>query len=276
MNHLLWVEAPISLHMETAFHLGTGHSEGLIDRTVRLTAAGEPYIPATALKGALRETAERIVGQLNQIMRNEGFEEEQLLGLRRRAGQRLKQFCRAPWPETMCQDPHPCVLCRIFGNVFTGERLLVDDARMEHSNESSDVRRNVIKKYPDLLTETDASRDLVETHTRVHIDRRRRGAKEHALFTTAYVQRANVFTSLLSGHLQVGTSHPDSTTYPLESILLAATLKAMDQIGADASTGRGRCRIEVDRLVLDDNEIDIDELVRQLDLDLLLLLLDEF
>jgi hypothetical protein len=76
------------------------------------------------------------------------------------------------------------------------------------------------------------------------MDRRRKGAKHGALFTTEYAQAHTPFRSQLSG--QVPLTPINGEGPPAELVLLAATLRATDQIGGEASAGRGECDLQVE------------------------------
>ena len=221
------VRATLRLTFEHPFHVGTGRAEGLVNRTIRRTALGAPYVPGSALKGALRETAERLVFRLDEDARilDELIEPAQYLGYRRRGSATLSELCRAPRPEGMCQSKTPCIVCRLFGNVFTGTRLLVSDARLAPEAAS-------------------AAQEDIETRTQVQIDRRRRGAKHGALFTSEFARPAGAFEATLEGQIPL-TPLPDADADApwAEAVLLAATIAATDHIGAGTSSGLGQCRL---------------------------------
>lgn len=241
-------------------HIGTGRAEGLVNRTVRRAADGRPYVPGSALKGALRMTAERLVHQFNAMLDGEGLSPSEKLGYQHRGTDVLDKPCQGPRPETMCQSQNPCIVCRIFGNVFTGTRLHVDDAYPRH-----DVMRESIKTLAEIhqkeanASESSRSSDsrppakdrtfsrsgAVDTLTRLSVDRRRRGAKSGALFTSEYSQPTSGFTTTLSGALPY-TPLEMVDGLPAELVLLAATIAATDQIGGEATTGHGLCRLVID------------------------------
>ncbi len=241
-------------------HIGTGRAEGLVNRTVRRAADGRPYVPGSALKGALRMTAERLVRQFNVMLDDEGLSPFEKLGYQHRGTDVRDRLCQGPRPETMCQSQDPCIVCRIFGNVFTGTRLHVDDAYPRH-----DVMRESIKTLAEIhqneinTSESSKSSDsrlpakertfsrsgAVDTLTRLSVDRRRRGAKSGALFTSEYSQPTSGFTTMLSGTLP-HTPLEMADGLPAELVLLAATIAATDQIGGEATTGHGLCHLAID------------------------------
>ncbi len=225
----LSVDTSLHIRFEGATHIGTGRSEGLLDRTIRRDGAGEPYVPGSALKGALRMTAERVVGQLNEISE---LEPEWRLGLRRRGDRVQDERCLAPRPEEMCQSHDPCVVCRLFGNVFTGPRLQVGDAHVHEENPLTASQHS------------SGRRRSTDVLTRLRIDRRRKGAAKGALFSSEYDYPDASYASTLTGTIPV-TPLIEFQDVPAELVLLAAAVAATDQIGGEASTGHGACRLEL-------------------------------
>jgi CRISPR/Cas system CSM-associated protein Csm3 (group 7 of RAMP superfamily) len=247
MPDLHAISVPIAIEFAGTVHLGTGRAEGLIHRTVRRAPDGHPYVPASALKGALRMTAERIIQQLDHILRSgDKVPPRWRLGRRRRGNEVLNTSCRAPHPEEMCQSHEPCIVCRVFGNVFTGERLHVNDAHPETGplQESLRALRNLQAGKEGASAQSPRPRASdVDILTRLAMDRRRRGAKQGALFTSEYSRPESVFTSTLEGAIPY---HPlGDGLPPAELVLLAATLTATDQIGGEASTGHGQCQLHI-------------------------------
>ena len=90
MEHL---RLELRLVLSTAFHT-TGNRRRLgADKALIMSADGRYVIPATTLKGALRERAE-------SLLRAWGH-----------------SICTAPSPETMCSDPENlCLVCQVFGH----------------------------------------------------------------------------------------------------------------------------------------------------------------
>jgi len=258
MTDVFPLDVSIMLHFDQAVHLGTGRREGLVHRTVRRAADGQPYVPASALKGALRQTAERIVRTLDAADAFGDVAPEKHLGYRRRGTTVLDEPCRAPRPEEMCQSPTPCLVCRVFGNVYTGRRLIVDDAYLGASPERNSLNAVLAsgggasddaeeEKGGEVVRIATSGREArTETITRLQVDRRRHGAKSGALFTTEYARPQSSFASRLTGEIpRTPLTNEEADGEPAELVLLAAALRATDQIGGEASTGRGLCRLVV-------------------------------
>jgi CRISPR/Cas system CSM-associated protein Csm3 (group 7 of RAMP superfamily) len=237
------VTIPLTLTFNGTMHLGTGRAEGLLNRTVRRSADGRPYVPGSALKGALRMTAERFVQQLNVANTLDPVVQ---LGRRRRGDTILDTPCQAPRPEEMCQSRTPCIVCRVFGNVFTGTRLLVDDA-YPGSGALRDSMSTLLDLQNDEKTRegegpSDPRASAVDVLTRLSVDRRRKGAKKGALFTSEYSRPESGFRATVSGALP-WTTLDDVDKVSAEMVLLAAAIAATDQVGGEATTGHGQCTI---------------------------------
>lgn len=269
---LLPLRAPLHVHFQTPYHLGSGRAEGLVNRTVRRTADGHAYVPASALKGALRQSTERLVALLNQSLRQLGADEEDCLGRRHRAGTIQPVPCRAPAPSEMCQSTTPCIICRIFGNVFTGSRLVVDDTYPDKDQKEVKVLKALAESGEIQVPRFRSAGH--ETITRVRMDRRRRSAEAGALFSSEYSRAELILRSRLSGHVQQAANPAEGQTPP-ELILLAAAIRFTDHIGAEVSSGRGHCRLTCgldDRLEAGGAPYRLDDLIDRLDSEDLLLL----
>src|SRR2546425_3078564 len=158
------VQIDYDLHFTAPFHLGTGIRAGLIDRTVMKDNSGYLYVPASTLKGVLREYCERLLrfylpdGQENVASPHD-------------AKAVLVEFGRAPTPIT-----------RIFGSQLHPGGLHFSDARMERN--------------PLYYKEIQSS-----VSTQVRIDRIWRTAVDEALYTSEYGVRDLRFEGTIKGTL---------------------------------------------------------------------------
>lgn len=100
---------------QTAFHtLGPGRTLPLIDRAIQIDTEGNPFIPASSVRGRVRAHLERLLKTL-------GY-----------------PICRPPRPEQMCPhagvvtDPNEpfCLACRIFGNPWHPSSTFFEDLRL--------------------------------------------------------------------------------------------------------------------------------------------------
>jgi len=245
MPDLVALSASLTLTFEQPFHLGTGRADGLIHRTIRRTSSRDPYVPGSALKGAMRETAERIARRIDRRGQMLDVESSRHLGARRRGADVLSgDVCQAPRPQDMCQSHSPCVVCRLFGNAIAGSRLLISDARPQPTSEPE-------------------AHAQIESYTNVRIDRRRKGAAGHALFTSEYA-RPQTFAATINGQT---TLTRVGDTAPIELVLLASTIAALDQIGAGASKGKGRCHAQIvpETLLVNGERVSPNELIQHIE-----------
>jgi len=222
------VQIDYELHFATPFHMGTGISAGMIDRTVIHDVEGKLYVPGSTLKGVLREYCERL--------------------------------CRfyVPDAQTHVFSPHnayealvefsgtPTLVSRIFGSQFYPGGLHFDDAKL--SRESCDTYQNM---QTSLLTQ-------------VRIDRMTRTAVDKALYTSEFGNNALTFEGTIKGQLdcvpveRLTRPTPDGRdesvpklTYSL--LLLLASLTLLERLGGNKSTGKGACNCIVTQVQLDGN-----------------------
>ncbi|MGC8838608.1 MAG: RAMP superfamily CRISPR-associated protein [Anaerolineae bacterium] len=117
MEHL---RIDVGLELETAFHT-TGNLRRLgADKALARSAEGHWVIPATTLKGFLRENAEI-------LLRTWGHE----------------NVCTGPEPATMCKDQPLCLVCQIFGNPRHPSPLRFSDAVLLTFEAETAVRSGV-------------------------------------------------------------------------------------------------------------------------------------
>lgn len=110
----------LHLHIETAFHT-TGNARRFgADKVLARDATGRPVIPATTIKGFLREKAEILLSSWGQPV------------------------CMGPEPGRMCKDHPPCRICRAFGNPRLPSPLRFKDGHpAEEISDRTDVRSGV-------------------------------------------------------------------------------------------------------------------------------------
>jgi len=121
MNQL---ELTLTITLDTAFHT-TGNLRRLgVEKAMARSAGGDPVLPATTLKGFLREKAEI-------LLRTWGH-----------------SVCLGPEPDQICRGSNPCMVCRVFGNPWQPSPLHFGDARLVSEEETLAVRVGVaISRY---------------------------------------------------------------------------------------------------------------------------------
>jgi len=157
------VQIDYELQFAAPFHLGTGITAGMIDRTVIRDAGGDLYVPASTFKGVLREHCEKL--------------------------------CRFYLPNVQVASPHdtyavlaqfgkaPTLISRIFGSPLYPGGLRFNDARQEEET------HNV---YGEIQT---------SIATQVRIDRVTRTAANEALYTSEFGTRYLAFEGTIKGQL---------------------------------------------------------------------------
>src|SRR5262245_39312229 len=90
------IDLPFTILLDGPLAVGSGFRRGQIQRTVMRSLEDLPYIPASTLKGRVRDAAERLARSLGH------------------------EICDGPNPETMCgaaKDVEEfCLICRTFGS----------------------------------------------------------------------------------------------------------------------------------------------------------------
>jgi CRISPR/Cas system CSM-associated protein Csm3 (group 7 of RAMP superfamily) len=215
------VEIIYELTFATPFHLGTGISAGMIDRTVIRDADDYLYLPASTFKGVLREHCEQLYRFYN--------------------------------PGGHVVSPHasnaalaeysgmPSLISRIFGSPLFPGGLCFDDAKQAQEDRgiAQEVQTSVM--------------------TQVRIERGTRTAANEALYTSELGANFLTFEGSIKGQLNDTTIElpalktPDQVmlapTYSL--LLLLAGLQMVERLGGNKSTGKGQCSCRITQVKLD-------------------------
>jgi CRISPR/Cas system CSM-associated protein Csm3 (group 7 of RAMP superfamily) len=217
------VQIDYELQFDAPFHLGTGITSGMVDRTVIRDAGNDLYVPASTFKGVLREHCE--------------------------------QLCRFYLPNVKIASPHdayaalaqfgkaPTLISRIFGSPLYPGGLRFNDARQEE--ETHNVYREI---------QTSIS-------TQARIDRVTRTAANEALYTSEFGTRYLVFEGTIKGLLdcipieKLTVTAQGQETYTLTPtyslLILLAGLLMVERLGGNKSTGKGQCRCSITNVLLD-------------------------
>ena len=213
----------------TSWHIGTGMAQGLIDRTTQRDPRGNVFIPASTIKGRLRNACE-------QVVRLYGSPDNQL------------RTCEPPNPQNMCRGADCCIVCRIFGSAYYGERLYFENALLPPGFEAI---------Y--------APGDQARSRTRVKLNRRRGIAEHGHLFTTEYAESNLVFRSEVIGKMPL-TPLEGEPKKAYELILLAAGLRLVKDLGGNKSAGFGSCDMTFrSKIKVDETTVSAAELFEVID-----------
>jgi CRISPR-associated RAMP protein (TIGR02581 family) len=149
------------LVMSTALHIGGGRASlSPSDSPVILTLGGEPFIPGSSFKGALRSTIEKLVPDLPKQARLSSCalidlpEEIQIEETRKEGGEKscptVRQRgivkVRREWQQQgkhfdfdKMERKYICSTCRLFGSPFAAARLNIADLYLDTSSWSGGI-----------------------------------------------------------------------------------------------------------------------------------------
>lgn len=205
----------IKYHLKflSPFHLGTGLPDGLIHRTVRRDKKGYLFIPGSAIKGVLRTECEKIA---------------EILGL------------PAPSPHDeraalLCYKNNPVITERIFGSRYLESNLHFSNAYLI-DNDKDLFKNNTGEKDKFLSLQ-------VFKRAQNSISRLLGTAKEAALWNSEFGIPGLTFEGKIYGYLEGLLDEFSEPPVTYELTLLIAGLYAIEQIGANRSTGAGIVKI---------------------------------
>lgn len=205
-------ELTITLQTQSPLHIGGDvRQQTNADRPMLKTTEGQPYVPATSIKGRLRAEVERVLRSLlpNAII------------------------CHAPNPQHMC---HPldsadqiCPVCALFGSPWRESSLFFTDLRL------TKVDAALVALPP----RDDRHKRHIATHTRmsVSINRSRRVAEDQRLFSTELFEPGYPWTF-------EGKVHYTCSDIQLAPLFLVA--RAVTTLGGSRSAGLGWCELTFD------------------------------
>jgi CRISPR/Cas system CMR subunit Cmr4 (Cas7 group RAMP superfamily) len=225
------VQLDYRLSFVAPFHFGTGIREGLIDRTVIRDTGDYLYVPASTLKGVLREQCEYLChfyAHGDQARRRVPSPHDTYAALAELSGM-------------------PTLISRTFGSAIHPCGLFFSDARQPPN------MPEIQKTYKSMQT---------STFTQVRIDRLSGIAVDEALYTSQFGIPDLTFLGNITGQLDdpllADLAHDMSdeeepyTLTPTSSLLLLlAGLLLIERMGGNKSTGKGACQCTVTKLVLD-------------------------
>jgi CRISPR/Cas system CMR subunit Cmr4 (Cas7 group RAMP superfamily) len=216
------------LSFETPFHCGTGLRDGLIDRAIVRDHDKFLYVPGSTIKGVVREHCERLARMysdhdkdMSELIASPHDAKIALFALGRRTS----------------------MITRIFGSHYNPGHLFFEDAHLEKTEK---------EKYGE--GEEGGYRNLqTELYTQVRLDRPTRTAVSGALYTSEFGIKDVILEGSIAGWLRctpIAGAGEKAPTYSL--LLLLAGLHLMDRIGGNKSTGKGKCRCEVDKVTVNE------------------------
>ncbi|RAQ96015.1 hypothetical protein A4R35_10760 [Thermogemmatispora tikiterensis] len=225
-----------SLTFLTPFHLGTGFRQGLVDRTVARDRQGRLYVPGATFKGVLRECCEQLARTYEELAE-------------------MRNLLASPHDENLALrglGSRISMVTRIFGSQMLPGTLFFDNAHPVTTS-ATELPQSGESTRAAAALEEGAARQ-VTLYTQVRLRRLTRTAVPGALYTSEFGLRHLTFHGTIRGWLTCLPldEQPRSPTYSL--LLLLAGLHLVEQLGANKSTGKGRCRCEVLRLEINGEE----------------------
>jgi CRISPR/Cas system CMR subunit Cmr4 (Cas7 group RAMP superfamily) len=221
-----------TLEFSAPFHCGTGVRSGLIDRSVMRDGGGYLYVPASTMKGVVRELCEQLAR----------FYEDSDDAMRARIA--------SPHDKAIALKDlgaKPTLVTRIFGSQIHPGRLYFHDAQQSSEDKDRYAAEKEPMRYQNMQT---------DLYTQVRLNRPTRTAVRGALYSSEFGVRKMVFHGSIVGGLEcipisseideMFSGKDDEPTYSL--LLLLAGLYMIERLGGNKSTGKGECRCTITQL----------------------------
>jgi CRISPR-associated protein Csm3 len=230
------IDLQFLISMSGTMAIGSGFPRGQVDRSVVQGLNGLPYIPASTLKGRVRDMAERLLKTLGHA-----------------------KICNGPLPDFMCpangRAETPCLICKTFGTTglssVSGQTGLIwRDAPACDENEKELSARSMHE-----------ANDYFYARTQVQLSRPRGVALAKHLFTVE-----NTIENLLYKGRVRGWLPRTKEKFSDELLLLCAGLKLLCFLGGSKSRGAGQCSVKLHKnIVIDDQEIPPTEIFQEIE-----------
>lgn len=219
------IDLSLTITLESSLHIGTGYGQaGYLDAVMTTDARGYPYVPGSSLKG------------------------------------RLRFYLRQLLPVLVTGEKLDEALVALFGSKEQSGALFFDNCAVTQDWEE------LFKEALDGTVRPALARSqaavLSQRQTNVMISRLRGVALERHLFTVESAPAHLAFAGRIHG--QVDGAGAMAKGYPLHICLLVAAIRACTHLGGRKSRGLGRCRLEIDRLLLDGQPVEPDTLLEAL------------
>ena len=214
---------------EGRWHVGSGYQSAAADRLLRRLGGvdGAPFVPGSQIKGVLRYQCERLALALGleAVNPHAGIEEDE---------KELVTHFKPLAKSTLIVD-------RLFGTRYQGECLFVTNALPVPSAEGTGT----------------------SVQPRTAMDRLTGTVMEQHLFTTEFSEGNASLQGTIRARHSAGILTQDADGFPYEYALLLVSLLSLDTLGADKSTGLGRCKIQIkeDTLLRNGQHISLDKVL---------------
>ncbi len=217
------IEISYTLTFETSFHCGTGLRMALIDRTVIRDRDEYLYVPGSTIKGVAREHCERLEYMYRE---DESQDIRDLIHSPHDAGKALISLGK-----------HITMISRIFGSLYHPAHLFFEDAHQQDKEQYDVKEKDGRGRYKKMQT---------SIYTQVRLHRLTRTSASRALYTSEFGAKDITLDGKISGWLRctpIEEISPQGPTYSL--LLLLAGLHMLDRVGGNKSTGKGKCRCDI-------------------------------
>ena len=233
------IQIGYELEFSAPFHCGTGIRSGLIDRSATRDGGGYLYVPASTIKGVVRELCEQLAR----------FYED--------SDDKMRARIASPHDKAIALKDlgaKPTLVTRIFGSQIGPGRLCFNDAQQTPEDKQQYDTRGEPKRYQNMQT---------DLYTQVRLNRPTRTAVRGALYSSEFGVRKMVFQGSIVGGLEcipisseideMFSGKEDEPTYSL--LLLLAGLYMIERLGGNKSTGKGECRCMITQLKINNTAI---------------------
>lgn len=201
--------------LSNELHIGSGKGDEKTDALVVKDFKGNPYIPGSSLRGALRSTIERIIGSLNlkpcllikdsSCVTNSKTLQEEFKKIDKNAVE-INKFLSA--------DNKVCPVCKLFGSPVVASKIRITDLAFIGDNPKTSVRDGVA------------------------IDRDTETAKEGAKFDFEVVAKESRFQFEIIGE------NLHDRDLALLAIGLQEIMEGNFWLGGNTARGLGKCKLE--------------------------------
>ena len=231
------IDLQFLITMSGPLAIGAGFPRGQIDRTVVQSLNGLPYIPASTLKGRVRDLAERLLKTLGH-----------------------HKICNGPLPDFMCpangRANDLCLICKTFGT--TGLSSVSGQTGLIWRDAPAYDDKHKKELSPQSMHEAN---DYFYARTQVQLSRPRGVALAKHLFTTESTIEHLLYKGRIRGWLP---KQPER--FSEELLLLCASLKLLCFIGGSKSRGAGQCTVKLHQnITIEDKEIPLTEVFHEIE-----------
>lgn len=197
MHHRIHID--LELNFSSLWHAGSGEGSLETDRLIRRNSANRPFIPASSLKGIIRQSCEK-------LSRTCGFDEPS----DPHQSDLMEQQSFVPFSQMASP------VDRLFGTKYEPGGLFFRDAHLK--NDQDDMPEKIVRN-------------------RTALYRVLKTARDKQLFSTEYAPPDIFYTEIDGWHNDLASLDDDYPPYAY--CLLIAGILMVERIGGDKSTGAG-------------------------------------